>query len=390
MLLVHLSALAVQGSAPTYLWNVGGSGVAPPFNISSLVPGLANDGEVVLFTTYFGAYTALEPAAAPAPPGTAEWCNGGIPQLANFTFHAAQMARHLDGRTAADYAGFVVLDYESWRPLWNTTNDAYRNASRALARQQHPEAAADAARIEVLATAAFEDAAAAFLGFTLRTVRQLRPSARGVGYYGYPDFPYWHPEEARATNDAQLRAISDSTALYPSVYLPYKSGVDAPASRNRAYVQGTLNETRRVARLLQSGRVAASKPLPVLPYTWYRYHDGEPSGLQLLTDEDTTMQFGETLRTPGGDVEQLIVWGNEGNASAAAQITTYFEAHRALFDGGASAQHGGERSAAPLPLPTSTGPPPLPPLHQQLWQLGSASMTVDPMGPVPVWKHCSL
>ena len=53
-----LAVLAVA-KQPSYLWNVGGAAVAPPFNISSVVPGIANDGEVVLFTTYFGAYTAL-------------------------------------------------------------------------------------------------------------------------------------------------------------------------------------------------------------------------------------------------------------------------------------------------------------------------------------------
>ena len=39
--------------------------------------------------------------------------------------------------------------------------------------------------------------------------------------------------------------------------------------------------------------------MPVLPYAWYRYHDGEPKGLQFLNTADTVLQFKHPLDIPG-------------------------------------------------------------------------------------------
>ena len=47
-----------------------------------------------------------------------------------------------------------------------------------------------------------------------------------------------------------------------------------------------INESARVSRRYFNGTV------PILPYSWYRYHDGEPLGLQLLKSEvDSNLEF---------------------------------------------------------------------------------------------------
>ena len=89
---------------------------------------------------------------------------------------------------------------------------------------------------------------------------------------------------------ASVRLISfhestaNCTALSPSIYEPYESDChDAgcqPLKLNTEYVNATVGEAVRISKSLDT-------PLPVLPYAWYRYHDGEPKGMQFLTAKDT-------------------------------------------------------------------------------------------------------
>ena len=212
-------------------------------------------------------------------------------------------------------------------------------------------------------------------------VRRLRPRIAGVGYYGYPDHTYYHPELDATKNDAQMAVFAASTALFPSIYLPYKSGVDKAFADNEKYVLGGLTEAARVnAALVASGALPA--PLPVLPYAWYRYHDGEPSALQLLTEQDTQLQFVRPLAA--GLAAAIVIWGEEShNATAWAELEGYFRAHAADF----RRPRGGASRASPAPaglgLVGASGaplPPPPPPLP----------LRTATSGPIPAWSPCSL
>ena len=64
----------------------------------------------MLLTTYFGQMPCIGCAGKYA--GTDQWCNGGIPQLANKTLHVAAM--EADMKTAIpdeDFAGYIVHDW---------------------------------------------------------------------------------------------------------------------------------------------------------------------------------------------------------------------------------------------------------------------------------------
>lgn len=65
---------------------------------------------LLLQTTWFGAYPLIRPD--PHNSSKLEWCNGGIPQLANITFHKNYIKRDLDMKVDPDFDGFIVVDYE--------------------------------------------------------------------------------------------------------------------------------------------------------------------------------------------------------------------------------------------------------------------------------------
>ena len=99
---------------------------------------------------------------------------------------------------------------------------------------------------------------------------------------------YWPQPQLNKTqmgwNDLFLPLWKECTALFPSIYEPYESDChDAgcqPLKLNTEYVNATVGEAVRISKSLDA-------PLPVLPYAWYRYHDGEPKGMQFLTAKDT-------------------------------------------------------------------------------------------------------
>ena len=78
------------------------------------------------------------------------------------------------------------------------------------------------------------------------------------------------------------------------------------------------------------------KPKMVAPYAWYRYHDGEPSGLMPLNANDTLLEFGAPELTHS--VDHVIIWGWEnGNQTATDEARSWFEAHADVFRGEARA-----------------------------------------------------
>jgi hypothetical protein len=339
----------------------------------------------VLFTAYLGAWPCLGCAGH-----TGKWCNGGIPQLGNISLHQHKVAKDLDSKIPANYSGYIVLDWESWTGSWNSSNAAYQNASRALAHQQNP--ALSDAEVERVAVRDYNKAALRFLVTTLTTVRELRPNAAGVGYYGYPAHQYWpRSPTAAELNDMQMPVFAASSALYPSIYLPYKSGEDQPLTRNRQYVSAAMEETMRVRSKLFN---SSSVKLPTLPYSWYRYHDGEPHGLELLSDDDSVLEFVEPFGM--ADLAGMLIWGDEGSSAEVNETTRYFDQHAKMFEharGGryVRASRDGSGSGRASADGTKGG--------GSKWSTGDGAgaagagagpMPVDPKGHVPSWTGCGL
>ena len=277
------------------------------------------------------------------PVGSPLFCNGGLPQLVNLTDHFRRLEHDLlTARSIPpNYTGHIALDFEEWRAdmmqppdAWGSARFAalYRNASIAWAREQvgseFPEGQLAAFAQAELATAMLR-----VLTETLRFLRGLFPSAAGVGLYGYPSKHYWPlpPGENQSQADDALTALyAASTALYPSIYLPYPSGVGEhhqTLARNTEYVDSVLRESVRVARQ-HTG--VDGQPLGVFPFAWYRYDDATND---FLSANDTALEFVRPLGFDG--VRSVVVWGKEKTAADIANVERYFVENAALLNTGA-------------------------------------------------------
>jgi hypothetical protein len=212
-----------------------------------------------------------------------------------------------------DFAGWIVLDWEAWEATWGFASAEYRNASVALARSLNPGVTSEAA-LEQIAAAAYTKASVELLALTAKTSARLRPKAKGVGFYGLPHKQYWPTPQLNKTqqgwNDLMLPLWKECTALYPSIYMPYESGChDAGCQTlqlNTQYVEATIKEAVRISK-----EVGGSAPLPVVPYAWYRYHDGEPKGLQFMNDADANLQFAHPLTMAGPSTTRVFLCAGE-------------------------------------------------------------------------------
>lgn len=150
---------------------------------------------------------------------------------------------------------------------------------------------------------------------------------------------YWgNATEESRLNDALLPLWRAQSAFFPSVYLPYGtreggctgSGC-ADLKQQTAWVDGGVTESIRVAALASSGSGGDGVARPTLPYAWYRYHDGEPKGLQLLNATDAQLEFARPYAVGGKSVPHVIIWGSERNASDAQELGRWFGRHADIF-----------------------------------------------------------
>jgi hypothetical protein len=370
---------SVASSERSFLWNVGGEiKRTKAFGDMLKVLPKIHVGKVQLLTTYFGSYPCIGCGSSDEP----LFCNGGLPQLANLTEHAHSIKADLDERIPENYTGYLVQDYENWAP--DRYEEVYLNASIVLARQRDPSLQAGPALVAA-ARAQFHNASLHFLTFTLETVRKLRPNASGYGYYGLPTNEYWpgYPDTNQSkANDAMLPVWKASSAMYVSLYLPYKSGKDESLARNQQYIDGVLSEATRVANLVDP-------PLPIVPYVWYRYHDGEPSGLQLLTKDDTHLEFVRPFsRFPR--VGPIIIWGQEDTPACTNQTIAWFLKNSDVF-GAQTTQL--QSTQLPRSLSTRKGFCSAAESHSLAARRDGGhhpSFPSDGSVPLPVWTGCGL
>jgi hypothetical protein len=278
-------------------------------------------------STWFGSYPCIGCASGDQP----QWCNGGLPQLANLTLHYELMKADLDlMKVPLNYSGVLVNDYESWHVGWEFTPEAYKNASRWLAAQQHPNASA--ADIETIAQTDYEAAAEEFFVRTLEFMQELRPQLTGLGFYGYPStYAYWgNASVGAALNNRLGRLWNVTTAFTPSLYLPYMSNVDVPFQTNSQYIDMVLSEVDRVRRTVVTDAMVRAR-IKVLPYTWHRYHPGEPHAMEFLTSLDACLEFA-SIFAPPARIDGAILWGDEtGNRTDVTSTKEWFQTHSRWF-----------------------------------------------------------
>lgn len=196
--------------------------------------------------------------------------NGGVPQ--NASIHKHLKVALEDIRTLIpneDFQGLAVVDWESWRPLWERNWDSkqvYREASKALVRAKHPDWSP--AQVNATAQQEFEEAGRKFMEETLKLGKEERPNGLW-GYYGFPNcYNYYRNKSTNYTgecpaielkrNDRLLWLWNVSSALYPDIYLSLDlRGLDKEVL---LYTHHRILEAMRVR-----AQLAASAP-PVFPY----------------------------------------------------------------------------------------------------------------------------
>lgn len=167
----------------------------------------------------------------PSYAGQTRPINGGVPQNASLDRHLSVAREDISTYIPdEDFEGLAVVDWESWRPVWERNWDSkevYWKASRELARAEHPHLSPE--RIDAAAKQEFESAARNFMEETLKLAQRQRPNGLW-GYYGFPNcYNSYKENNANYTgecparemkrNDQLLWLWNVSSALYPDIYL---------------------------------------------------------------------------------------------------------------------------------------------------------------------------
>ncbi|MEC9373720.1 MAG: hypothetical protein VYC34_07745 [Planctomycetota bacterium] len=221
--------------------------------------------------------------------------HGGIPQKTNIQSHIAQLAADLDRMLPSqNWSGLAVIDYESWRPIWEQLDEQYRVASRNYARLLYPGYADQF--IEQIAKQQFEDAAREFMLTTINICQALRPNAKW-GFYG-------DPSELDVTDPTRLQWLFDKCdAFFPSIYARHVSVEGQP---QHPWEIERWRYGHRVNQLCTTSRNIAGSQREVVAFIWRRYNitTGPYAGLEVL---DPDLQI--MVRTPGQHgADGVVVW----------------------------------------------------------------------------------
>ncbi|TNM88763.1 hypothetical protein fugu_005017 [Takifugu bimaculatus] len=205
-----------------------------------------------------------------------------------------------------DFQGLAVVDWESWRPVWDRNWDSkrvYQEASKALVKARHPEWRPE--QVEAAARAEFEEAARKFMEETLELGQNQRPNGLW-GFYGFPRcYNNYSPQSAHYTgecpevekkrNGEQLGWLWNvSSALYPDIYL----------NLELRDLRGDVLQysQHRILEAMRAGALAPSAP-SVFPYTRIVY----TYSLDFLSQEHLVYTIGESAALGSAGV---VLWGD--------------------------------------------------------------------------------
>jgi hyaluronoglucosaminidase len=257
--------------------------------------------------------------------------NGGVPQAANLSLHLELVAEGVRRRVPdANFSGRVVIDFESWRPTWDSTRQQYVTYSVSLVKQQVPSTAGNATAVDALAKEQYEAAALVFLVETIRLMRRMRPRAL-IGYWGYPMFTfgtcadfskgappvdvkqcgYYDPDYGttlRGFNDKLAPLWAASSALYPGAYLFQLSGIDPKSGTQIS--NATWRERMAVSiasQVNESVRLSMSYGgnIPVMPFLWDLYTT-QPKTVPVVA-ADAAMMLSASWLPPLST--SVVMWG---------------------------------------------------------------------------------
>ncbi|KAL7407370.1 hypothetical protein ABVT39_007441 [Epinephelus coioides] len=245
----------------------------------------------------------------------AEAINGGVPQNASLDEHLRVASGNIHTWIPdRDFQGLAVVDWESWRPVWERNWDSkevYWEGSRALVRSKHPDWSP--AQVDAAAKVEFEAAGRKFMEGTLKLGQQERPNGLW-GFYGFPNcYNYYNTKSTNYTgecppvelkrNNELLWLWNVSSALYPDIYLSLEL---------RDLSREVLLYTHH--RVLEAMRAAAqltpSAP-PVYPYARIVY----TYTLDFLSQEHLVYTIGESAALGSAGV---VLWGDHAFSKSQA------------------------------------------------------------------------
>nr|XP_020449156.1 hyaluronidase PH-20-like [Monopterus albus] len=248
---------------------------------------------------------------------------GGVPQNGNLTEHLAKAQSQIDHYISQDSSpGLAVIDWESWRPLWDQnwgSKRIYQKLSISHALEIAPFLSFK--QISKLARSQFQSASRRFMERTISLGIGERPSRRW-GFYLFPDcYNYgWDKpsytgkcsEKIQKQNNQMLWLWEHSTALFPSVYL-HLTLRNSP--RAALYVRNRIQEALRVAAL-------PKRPYTVPIYVYSRplYRD---QTRQFQSQADLVSTVGESAALGASGV---VMWGGtkDYNNKAACQALSEY------------------------------------------------------------------
>jgi hypothetical protein len=227
--------------------------------------------------------------------------NGGLPQSPAFDLPAHLAKVRADLRAFAAVAGdaapghtsphaaagdpaYCCIDWEAAYPMLELgSNKRNMNLSMALAKRGSPTATD--AELAQIAVRAFNGAVQRLWLETLTTAQEAVPACNW-GFYGLPriySMGGGYSDDEKALHDRLLPLLAASDALYPSVYLHYRSlarGDDA-YRQNSWLVRSTVQEGRRLLSQLPAPRPARRRQgvLPrrqVVPWVMFEYLTNAP------------------------------------------------------------------------------------------------------------------
>nr|XP_046239390.1 hyaluronidase-1 [Scatophagus argus] len=238
--------------------------------------------------------------------------NGGVPQNGNLTEHLRVASEDIHTFIPdLDFQGLAVVDWESWRPIWERNWDSmqvYWKVSKEQVRSRHPDWSS--AQVEAAARLEFEQAGRKFMEETLKLGRKERPNGLW-GYYGFPNcYNYYRDKISNYTGecpDVEIKRNNEllwlwnvSSALYPEIYL----SLDL-----RGLGKEVLLYTHY--RILEARRVGAQSALPVFPYARIVY----THTLDFLTQEHLVYTIGESAALGSAGV---VLWGDHAFSKSEA------------------------------------------------------------------------
>lgn len=235
---------------------------------------------------------------------------GGVPQAVDMNAHLAKLRIDIDKEIPdPNWAGYAIIDLETWGPLWEYTVEESHQLSISIARRNHPER--PQRDVERVARANYESASRNLLEKTLAECKRLRPRAKW-GFYDWPN-------PAHGANLSKLDWLWDATtAFFPVCYTVYKAAPNgvhkegfAPPEEHLSHVKSAVEYVRKVA----------GPERPVIALVWVRYHEINPVFGHKFLDKNDLERM---LRAPlDAGADGLAFWDAIGTKELADEYREY-------------------------------------------------------------------